>query len=338
MLRVLILSDGVPGHVSQARGLVHWLSRHHELVCSEQRVALRGRSVARILLPYVVRLGGLGAATGMALYRRGSIENTRPDLIISAGGNTSFLNVALARKWSVPNVFLGSGRRLHSDDFAAHLTLEPTGEPHNIVMELVPTVTSLDEQREGGRALRNSLQIDHREPLYSLVVGGDGAGVDYDAAAWRGIGKLVEGLSKRDNCRWLVTTSRRTGSAGEKQLKNALPASLVADAVWWSDKPRRVMSSYLGAADAVFVTSDSMTMVGEAIASQKPTIVLEQANATPSERHLQALQRFQAAGYCALHRLGSEIPDLPTNSNVDGTSEDLLSQLEKLIPCLQRLK
>nr|WP_252738022.1 ELM1/GtrOC1 family putative glycosyltransferase [Marinobacter salexigens] len=338
-MKVLILSDGVPGHVHQARGLVHWLSKRYELVCSEQTVSLRARPAARVLLPYALKVRGIGTNVGKAFYRTRGLGDTPPDLIISAGGNTSFLNIALARKWSVPNVFLGSSRRLNSDDFAAHLTLEPTGEPHNIVMDLVPTGTDLSEQGRKGRMLRASLQLQAQQPLYSLIVGGDGSGFIYEEATWRHLGELVEGLSNRDDCRWLVTTSRRTGDAGEQLLRNELPQAVLADSVWWSNEPKKVMSSYLGAADVVFVTGDSMTMVNEAIASQKPTVVLAPDNAQPSERHRKALLRFQEAGYCNLHPLGSGVPSLPSNANKDDRAGDLvLSQLEKLIPSLQRFR
>lgn len=341
-LRVLILSDGIPGHVNQARGLVSWLSRRYELVCTEKTVSLRARPLARLMLPYAIRISGVGADIGTAFYSisPNDSETARPDLIVSAGGNTSFLNIALARKWSVPNIFLGSGRRLHSDDFAAHLTLEPTGEPHNVVMDLVPTGTNLSEQRDSGRALRNELQPEDQQPLYSLIIGGDGSGCVYDEAAWRQIGKLAEQLSARDSCRWLVTTSRRTGSAAEQLLQQIIPRSVLADAVWWSEEPRKVMNHFLGAADAVFVTADSMTMVNEGIASQKPTIALMPESARLPERQLQALQRFQEAGYCVLHCLDrldpGTPPDLPTNANTDDRASDLvLSRLEQLIPALQ---
>ncbi len=339
MLKVLILSDGVPGHVSQARGLVDWLSTRYELVCVEQTVALRVRSLSRLLLPYVLRINRAGPHIGTVFYDSGMLgsETTRPDLIVSAGGNTSFLNVALARKWSVPNIFLGSGRRLHSSEFSAHLTLEPTGQSHNIVMDLVPTATNPSEPAENGGALRDRLQLKNRQPLYSLVVGGDGAGYSFDETTWSQIGGLVEGLSRRDNCRWLVTTSRRTGCAGEQLLKKALPVSLLADSVWWSESPRKVMNSYLDASDAVFVTADSMTMISEAIASQKPTTVLKPADGKPPERYHKALERFELAGYCKLWTLGAAMPSLPANANIDNHARDLLlSRLEQQIPSLLR--
>lgn len=338
-LKVLILSDGVPGHVSQARGLVDWLSARYELVCVEQTVALRARSLARILLPYVLRINRAGPQIGTAFYHSGMLgsETMRPDLIVSAGGNTSFLNIALARKWSIPNIFMGSGRRLHSSEFAAHLTLEPTGQPHNIVMDLVPTAANQSEQAASGGALRDSLKLNNKQPLYCLVVGGDGAGYSFDETTWNQIGDLVEGLSKRDGCRWLMTTSRRTGCAGEQILKKALPATLLADSVWWSESPRKVMNSYLGASDAVFVTADSMTMISEAIASRKPTTVLTSADGKPLERHHKALERFESAGYCKLWTLGTAMPSLPANTNIDNHARNLLlSRLEQQIPSLLR--
>jgi hypothetical protein len=106
--------------------------------------------------------------------------------------------VALARLWNIPNIFLGSKRRLRSKDFSAHLTLEPTGEPHNIVMELVPTLTDLELQPEQGAALRRELGSKPDQPLYALIIGGDGAGFHYDDRAWNQIAELAAYLALRD--------------------------------------------------------------------------------------------------------------------------------------------
>ncbi|MBC7185055.1 MAG: mitochondrial fission ELM1 family protein, partial [Marinobacter sp.] len=132
-LNILLLSDGLPGHVNQSRGLINWLSGRYHCTVTELDISLRLKSLTRVLLPHLLHETRWGAAVTPYCYGKGSPLPAAPDLIVSAGGNTSFLNVALARRWQVPNVFLGSKRRLRSDDFAAHLTLEPTGEPHNIV-------------------------------------------------------------------------------------------------------------------------------------------------------------------------------------------------------------
>ncbi|MFC6670337.1 ELM1/GtrOC1 family putative glycosyltransferase [Marinobacterium aestuariivivens] len=307
-LHILLLSDGLPGHANQARGLVQWLSSRYRVDCIEIGVQLRMRALARLLLPWLLRMGRPGAALAARFYDVPKSALDRPQLIISAGGNTSFLNVALSRKWRVPNIFLGSKRRLRSDDFAAHLTLEPTGEPHNIIMELVPTPTDVEAQREAGGALRRELNVAAGEKLYALVIGGNGAGFDYDEGAWQQLARLVAELSARDRCRWLLTTSRRTGVAAETVLKANLDEGLLADAVWWHEAPRKVMSAYLGAADAVFVTADSMSMINECIASGKPTLLLEPPGAQPDARYRGAMERFIAANYCRHHRLGQPLP------------------------------
>lgn len=329
-LQVLLLSDGLPGHGNQARGLVNWLRSRYKLDCHEQEVRLRLRPLARLLMPWLLRLGRPGAGLVRCFYRLGPTPAGVPDLIVSAGGNTSFLNVALARLKGVPNVFLGSKRRLRSNDFAAHLTLQPTGEPHNIVMELVPTLTDVETQREAGDTLRRELGIEAGEKLYALIIGGNGAGFTYDEGTWQQLTQLATELAQRDRCRWLLTTSRRTGGAGEAVLRTSLDGPLLADSVWWSEAPRKVMNAYLGAADAVLVTADSMSMINECIASGKPTLLLEPPGAQPDARYRGALERFVAADYCHHHRLGEPLPALGWQAPASQAIRDrLLDVLER---------
>ncbi|ANG61217.1 hypothetical protein A8C75_01245 [Marinobacterium aestuarii] len=329
-LRVLLLCDGLPGHANQARGLVQWMSARYDIECTEIEVRLRLRALARLLLPWLLNRGPLGWRLVRYFYAMPDTDANSMQLIVSAGGNTSFLNVALARIHRIPNVFLGSKRRLHSHDFSAHLTLEPTGERNNLVMELVPTLTDIEQQAVAGVQLRQTLGIDASERVYALVIGGDGAGFQYDEAAWKQVAALVESLAQRDGCRWLLTTSRRTGAAGERLLRALIDPALLLDSVWWSESPRKVMNAYLGAADAVFVTADSMSMLNECIASAKPTVLLEPCQAQPDARYRGALERFVAADYCRHHRLVEPLPALgwqaPTSQAIRGRLLDALER------------
>jgi mitochondrial fission protein ELM1 len=80
-------------------------------------------------------------------------------------------------------------------------------------------------------------------------------------------------LARREGFRWLVTTSRRTGAEAEARLRAGLDASFVAAAVWWAEKPEKKMAAFLGAAECVIVTQDSVTMVTEAVSSGRPVAV-----------------------------------------------------------------
>ena len=48
-LSALILSDGLPGHVNQSRGLARWLGERFEVNATEVNIALRAKPVARWL-------------------------------------------------------------------------------------------------------------------------------------------------------------------------------------------------------------------------------------------------------------------------------------------------
>lgn len=335
-INVLILSDGLPGHANQARGLVNWLSRRYAVKSNELSVKLRYKGLAQLLLPWLLHHQHSPTTLISWFYSYPQKEIEKPDLIISAGGNTSFLNVALARDWQIPNIFIGSRRRLYSSDFSAHLTLEPTGQANNIVMELSPTLTNIAVLLNQGQQLRETLNIQREQKLYMLALGGDGAGYRYNQESCQQMSQLMTELSLRDNCRWILTTSRRTGSVLEKALKQLIDPNLLADAVWWHDNPRKVMNAYMGAVDCIFISIDSMSMISEAIASNKPTILLQPEMASPEPRYQQALDDFYRAGYCTILPLGSPPPLLKSvNNKSSDAREKLLDKLEEMLSILK---
>lgn len=328
-LRILVLSDGLPGHVNQSRGLVRWLSNDYRTAVQEFDVSLRFKPLSRIALPFLLNSGKFGEYITPKFYRHVSqLMAHKPDLIVSAGGNTSFLNVALARRWGVHNIFLGSKRRLRSDDFAAHLTLEPTGEDNNIVMMLAPTLIDPREISKKGDELRLALGLAEGERLNLLAVGGNGAGYQYDNRSVEQLVHLIQDEYIKTGKRWLISTSRRTGSLLENQLREAIPERLLADVVWWSEEPRRVMSAYIGAAEKLFVTADSMSMIAEAVSSEKPTIVLQPQNSNPETRYREALERYEVLGVCRLLELEKPLHSFAPNlTAIRESRERLLDHL-----------
>lgn len=326
-VRILLLSDGLPGHLSQSRGLAKWLEGRYSVESNEAEIGLRYKPLARLVLPYMVRVQRL-APLVMKFYRNVPDNLHGVDLIISAGGSTSFLNIALAQRWRIPNVFLGSKRRLRSNDFSAHLTLEPTNEPHNIVMVVPPTVVESQHLQNEGHELRRSLGLASDEKLNMLAIGGNGAGYRYDGQSVQQITSLMIQEYQRTGKRWLLTTSRRTGSHMERELRQSIPAEILADSVWWSESPRKVMAGYMGAADQLFVTADSMSMIAEAIASNKLTMVVQPEMAEPEQRYRQALQRYERYGLCSLLKLGEPlVPYRATCTSARKAREAILDQL-----------
>ena len=307
-LAVLIVSDGVPGHVSQARGLVRWLATRFSTRTDEHRIALRARPVARLVLPPLLRRG----THGLAAYRLFHGQPPRPDapvdVVVSAGGNTACANVMLARHLRRPNVFLGSRRRLPGRCFTAHLTLEPTGDASNIVMTVAPSPATGAEMAARGRTFieRHGMES---ERLWLMACGGDGAGKRYRPAHWRMLGGWMNDLAARHGVRWLVSTSRRTGPEAEDALRAVLAPDNVAYAVWWSRREERILGDLMGAAERLFVTVDSMSMISECIAAARPLILVHTGDGAPDQRYQDALAKYQRLGLCGNHDVGARVDD-----------------------------
>ncbi len=70
----------------------------------------------------------------------------------------------------------------------------------------------------------------------------------------------------------MVTPSRRTGKAAERQLRERLAG---LPAVMWDGKGENPYLGYLGLADAIVVTCDSVNMISEACATGKPVYIVE---------------------------------------------------------------
>jgi mitochondrial fission protein ELM1 len=226
-------------------------------------------------------------------YAMPDLPADRCDLIVSSGGKTSFANVWLAKRLGLPNVFIGSLRRLSAEFFTVVLTMEPVNPPNtaNLVLELPPSTVDDGVARRQGHQLRHDLQL-RDQRLFTLLLGGDGAGYRFSARDWEQLGQLLKVLGERHQARWLILGSRRTGAEAEKIIGSTVTHELIARSAWYEPGKSLDISSYLGAAEQVFVTEDSMTMVTEAIYSQRPVISLRPVSVSATRRYEAMMQRF----------------------------------------------
>ena len=108
-------------------------------------------------------------------------------------------------------------------------------------------------------------------PLVAVLIGGSNRSYRLDATA---IGKLADGLREltAEGAALLVTPSRRTGAENERILRDhltGLPAAI------WDGTGTNPYFGYLGLADVIVVTGDSVSMVSEAASTGKPVYVFE---------------------------------------------------------------
>ena len=298
-LRVWVLSDAQPGHYNQSRGILaalrlrqpveeYWLDMH-------LRIGL-ARSPLRWLLNH---MSPPPSVSWLKLfYRMPALPTGACDLVVSTGGKTSFANAWLAQRVRARNIFAGSLRRLSPALFDVVLTLEPIAPPApgNLVVDLPPS--AIDAGQLGHRA--QALRAAHRlagQTVWALMLGGDGAGYRYAEQDWRQLAKLLNQLGAACGVRWLILSSRRTGFAAQRLLEQDVDDEYLVARCWYRKGESGCVGAYLGAADKVFVTEDSMTMLTEAICSQRPVISLRPAAVAPTSRYAGMIARFLAKGW-----------------------------------------
>lgn len=306
-LHVWVLSDGQPGHYSLARGIVAALARLRPVEQHWITLKLRVGAARGPMRQLLNRLPAPPPPAWLNLfYRMPALPRTPCDLIVSAGGKTSFANAWLARRMGVRNVFAGSLRRLSPALFDAVLTLEPLAPPvsNNLVLELPPSAFDVDAVNRSGRAFRARHSL-NGNALWTIMLGGDGAGYRYSRDDWRQLGQLLARLAEAHGVRWLVLSSRRTGRQAEKTVCETLGDGHIAAACWYRHSDADCVAACLGAADRVFVTEDSMTMLTEAIFSQRPVVSLRPASVAPTTRYAGMIERFAAKGWICRYSIAA---------------------------------
>lgn len=197
-----------------------------------------------------------------------------PDLLIATGRPTVALSVAI-RKASRGRTFTVQIQNPAVDLRRFDLVVAPahdelTGENVISTTGALHRVTAKRLAQEAER-FRNRLRHLPR-PLVAVLIGGPNK---HHRMTHSVVERLAEGLAKLalvHKAGIMVTPSRRTGKQNEAFIRDelsGLPAEI------WDGTGDNPYFGYLGLADAVVVTGDSVSMVSEACATGKPVYVFD---------------------------------------------------------------
>ncbi len=129
-------------------------------------------------------------------------------------------------------------------------------------------------------------------PRVAVLLGGTNAVYTFDEAAATRLGDQLARLCDEEGVSLLVTPSRRTGAAQTRIIAEKLEGK---PAQVWPGEGQNPYFAYLGSADAVIVTCDSVNMIGEAAFTGKPVHVIEMEGGGGKFRRF--LDAVYAAGY-----------------------------------------
>jgi mitochondrial fission protein ELM1 len=190
----------------------------------------------------------------------------RPDLIVSSGGKSVVAARTWAMKFGAPYLFIGERKPYPADWFHTVIShVKKESSPNSIDVELIPTPVTPALIAQLGSVERGT---------WCMVVGGSSRSHRFCDQDWLALAHGMNALARRENIRWLLTTSRRTGTAVEGILKKHLDPLVLQDAIWWSENPRRELYKFMARSELLFVTQDSVTMVTEGVSSGRPVVAV----------------------------------------------------------------
>ena len=278
-MRVLVLSEGKPGHFNQSKGVVTSLSRYYSVDLDWQDVktpnfAMATLSRFRRFLSYTIKpKAGL-----IKLIAGAEIPEEAPDLIISAGGATLPANVLLANYFNKPNIFCGTLRNVPDNAFSGVLVPYKEYEnKHPYIVALKPC--NIDPEK----AITPRLK-----PTILFLLGGGSKTHRYTNEEWGELLYLIEEEHQKPSKQRheiVVCTSRRTPdyvSNALAALSKRLPAMVYKD---YRTTGAFNLQEALLQASFVVVTEDSNSMITEAVCAQKPLCILQ-----PKHRQLSKLE------------------------------------------------
>jgi hypothetical protein len=342
VVRCLILSDNKPGHVTNSMGVFKAIQT---LVAAEPvvlHVCLRLKMMRyplrwllnRPALLHRIPAGAQRRLLGL-VYKIDEPQHLDAaptfNWVLSSGGDTSFLNAWLAQRHGMKNMFCSSLRGLNPALFTVYFSLGAASVHGNhIHVPFIPLLTDRARILEQGRQFKTTRGLEH-ETVWCVLIGGDGAGYHYDGASLEQLARGMLALAGVHRAKLLVTTSRRTGLKLERVLQALLgDCPAVAHATYYNHRPEKVVAAFLGAADLVFCTADSGSMITEAMTAGKPvySLIPEQVRPQPFyQAFLQSHADAHRIRPVAISALGTLDPNQDVATYFQVLEKDTTSEL-----------
>ncbi len=291
---IVILNDGIRGHVNQSRGVARWLSRLTGAEVLEAEVPLlTGAAKARAKSSSKILLGGtrrdardwLASSGGEQLIRRvgqwfaerGVQEGAGAALLISAGSAPAPYNIALGYIWRCACATIMTPAVLGTEPFDFAIVPEhdyPPRKPNIFVTLGSPNSVVKEDLKKEAEALlaRYPSQAARK---WSILIGGDDANYEI-TPEWikKQLGQILN-LASHAGADVFITTSRRTSGAAAKMVKTlASHSPCVRYLLIAAEDPFNPIPAMLGFSTEVFCTEDSVNMVSEAVTGGHRAVLL----------------------------------------------------------------
>ena len=261
-----VVADGKVSMVSQARGLAEAVGL--PIVDKVVIPTAPWRWIPPAWWPQRLFGGITGAAGNEDLF-----EAPWPKLLISCGRHAVGPALAVKQR-SGGHTFIVHVQHPHVDPTRFDIVVAPAhdGLTGSNVLTTLGALHRATTVKLAAAAEKIAPTVaDLPRPLVAVLIGGSNRCYRLTRRTISELTKKLASLTRENGVGLLVTTSRRTGSDNEADLRRQL-ADLPA--VVWDQKGDNPYFGYLGLADAFVVTVDSVNMVSEACSTGKPVYVV----------------------------------------------------------------
>jgi mitochondrial fission protein ELM1 len=284
-LLVWYMTTGETGTHGQARGLARALSANAEerLIRVNRLWSLVPSALFRLSLFGVSRIGG-------------RLEPPWPDVLITCGRRSALAAMAVRRRSGAPMVTVHIQRpgvpaafdlvvAMAHDDLAGDNVLRVDTALHGVRPLALAEAAAASDRRFAGL----------RRPWIGVLLGGSTSRAPFTVGDARRLADDLAALRGDSGGSLLITPSRRTPAA----VVDVLNARYAGDPTvfLWTGSPPNPYMPILASADQLVVTSDSISMLSEALATKARVWVF---NVPGGRRHARFVENLLAKGLVAL--------------------------------------
>jgi mitochondrial fission protein ELM1 len=274
-LKVWAVTDGRAGIENQALGLAEALARRVPAEITVKRIQLRS--------PYSWFPPGFVPFARTALTDHSdAVAPPWPDVWIGCGRASVPLSMGV-RGWSRGRTLVVQLQDPLVNPREFDLVVPPTHDDlvgANIIPTLGTCHRITPETIEQATADYPTPLDDLPSPRYAIVIGGKSKRGDITAARAQAISEQLARLSRTTGGALMATLSRRTAEPARIQFRARLAPHC---ALFYEGEGANPYFAMLGAADAIIVTADSVSMIAEAASTGKPIHILDVDGST--KRH-----------------------------------------------------
>lgn len=224
---------------------------------------------------------------GVVQEESSTLEGPWPDLVISAGRKNEPIARYIRKQADKPVRLIHMGRpwaRLETWDLIVTTPQYRLPDDPNVLQNDTPLHRVTRKRLDLAADVWRDRVAHLPRPFIVVLAGGNSGPYPFDRTSGERLAAQADALAKKLGGSMLVTTSARTLEETTDVLFDGIKSPSILYR-WKKDDPDNPFFAFLGLADHVIVTADSVSMMAEACATGKPVYLFDTGQGRTSMKH-----------------------------------------------------